>query len=56
MWTIRYRSRYGVDVMIVEAETRELAEEEFILDRIENETFGVILTIEPCEGSPITVS
>ncbi len=56
MWTIKYRSRYGVDHLIVEAETRELAEEEFILDRIENEAFGVILRIDPHEGSPIYVA
>jgi hypothetical protein len=56
MWTIRYRSRYGVDEMVVEAETRELAEEEFILDRIEAEEFGVILRIEPFEGSPTVVA
>ena len=36
--------------MIVEAATKELAEEEFILDRIENEQFGVILRIFPFEG------
>lgn len=55
MWTIKYRSRYGVERMFVECDTYEQAEEEFILYNIENEEFGVVLTITPGmdQGSPL---
>lgn len=54
MWTIKYRSRFGVDHLVVEADTYEQAEECFILHHIEYETFGVILSITPGTdvGSP----
>ena len=54
MWTIKYRSRFGVDHLNVEADTYEQAEECFILHNIEYEQFGVILAIWPITdvGSP----
>lgn len=56
IWTIRYRASNGVAELEVEAGTLEGAEDAFQLWLLENQEFGVALSITPSGGVPASVA
>ncbi len=53
MWTVEYRGRYGMAEMVIKADTRELAEETFMFNRLSHDEFGVIVRVTPFEGEAV---
>lgn len=49
-WTIRYRSAKGVALATYSTITREEAEDAFALDMLDNDAFGVIISVTPSSG------